>query len=373
MNDKQLFPSVSHIELIDKCMMKSLFGTNRLLYVNTNGIFSRAKPCVASSCSQIRTIASTTTSSPSTFSPEKMATDKRYQPESNVPEHVLKNVNSDEVHSPGFSIRGKALEGRPAYLDFQATTPTDPRVLDAMLPYMTQYFGNPHSKTHVYGWEAENAVEEAREHVANLIGCSSKEIIFTSGATESNNMAIKGISRFYKARRKHVITTQTEHKCVLDSCRILETEGFEVSYLPVKEDGLLDMDLFRKTLRPDTVLVSVMGVNNEIGVIQPLEEIGKLCRQNKTFLHSDIAQMAGKIPMNVDELNIDVGSISSHKIYGPKGIGALYLRRKPRVKLEPIMNGGGQERGMRSGTLSPALCVGLGKAAQVYQKLYQTI
>lgn len=299
-----------------------------------------------------------------TFSIDKMATDKRYQG-TEVPENVLESMNSDEVHSPGFSIKGMALEGRPAYLDFQATTPTDPRVLDAMLPYMMERYGNPHSKTHSFGWETEKAIEQAREEIATMIGASAKEIIFTSGATESNNMAIKGLSRFYKERRKHIITTQTEHKCVLDSCRQMEMEGFEVTYLPVLENGLVDMEVFKSVLRNDTLLVSVMGVNNEIGVVQPIKEIGQLCRANKTFFHSDLAQMAGKMPVNVDELNIDVASISGHKIYGPKGIGAIYIRRKPRVKMEAIFSGGGQERGLRSGTLSPALCVGIGAAARV--------
>jgi len=268
--------------------------------------------------------------------------------------------------SSSFSIKGKSLDGRAAYLDFQATTPMDPRVLDAMLPYLTELYGNPHSKTHAYGWETEKSVEEARESIGKLIGASGKEIIFTSGATESNNMAIKGIARFYGGgNKKHIITTQTEHKCVLDSCRALQSEGFQITYLPVKANGIIDLDEFKKELKPETVLVSIMGVNNEIGVIQPLKEIGKLCRANKTFFHSDIAQMAGKLPVNVDELNIDLASLSSHKMYGPKGLGVLYIRRKPRVKLEPLFSGGGQERGLRSGTLAPALCVGMGMAAKL--------
>jgi len=280
-------------------------------------------------------------------------------------ESPLSEGHDDAIYSPGFSIKGEALIGRPAYLDFQATTPQDPRVLDAMLPYMNSEYGNPHSRTHSYGWSTEKAVEDARKQVAEMIGASPKEIIFTSGATESNNMAIKGIMHFYKNKKKHVITTQTEHKCVLDSCRVLENEGFDVTYLPVKDNGIIDMDLLKETIRPDTGLISVMGINNEIGVIQPLAEIGDLCRSKKIFFHSDIAQMAGKVPVSVDELKIDVASLSSHKIYGPKGIGALYVRRKPRVRLEPIMSGGGQERGLRSGTLSPALCVGMGAAAQL--------
>lgn len=271
----------------------------------------------------------------------------------------------------GFSIQNEALIGRPAYLDFQATTPQDPRVLDAMLPFMVGKYGNPHSRTHAFGWETEAAIEKAREEVASLIGASPKEIIFTSGATESNNMAIKGIGRFYKSKKNHIITTQTEHKCVLDSCRALESEGFEITYLPVEPSGLVNLELLKETIRPTTSLVSIMGVNNEIGVVQPLTEIGQLCRANKTFFHTDIAQMIGKVPINVNDLNIDAASISSHKIYGPKGIGALYLRRKPRVRLEPLLSGGGQERGLRSGTLAPALCVGLGTAARICREDFE--
>lgn len=241
----------------------------------------------------------------------------------------------------------------------------DPRVLDAMLPYMVGRYGNPHSKTHAFGWETEKAIEEARGHVAALLNTTAKEIIFTSGATESNNMAIKGVARFYKSKKNHIITTQTEHKCVLDSCRSLEAEGFKVTYLPVQTNGLLDLQVLRDAITPDTSLVSVMGVNNEIGVIQPLKEIGEICRANKVFFHSDLAQMAGKMKIDVDELKIDLASISSHKLYGPKGMGALYVRRKPRVRLEPLLSGGGQERGLRSGTLAPALCVGMGAAARV--------
>lgn len=216
----------------------------------------------------------------------------------------------------------------------------DPRVLDAMLPYYLGKFGNPHSKTHAYGWETETAIENARKQIADLIGATSKEIIFTSGATESNNMAIKGVAHFYKGKKNHVITVQTEHKCVLDSCRSLESEGFDVTYLPVQTNGLIDLNVLKQSIRPETILVSVMGVNNEIGVIQPLKEIGQLCRSKGIFFHSDIAQMIGKVPINMDELNIDLASISSHKIYGPKGIGALYIRRKPRVRLEPLLSGG---------------------------------
>jgi len=251
---------------------------------------------------------------------------------------------------------------KPLYLDAQATTPMDPRVLDAMLPYQVSYYGNPHSRTHQYGWESEKAMEVAREQVADLIGADPKEIIWTSGATESNNIAVKGVGRFYKGKKKHVITTQTEHKCVLDSCRILEAEGVEVTYLPVLPSGLVDLAQLEAALRPDTSLVSVMLVNNEIGVIQPMEEIGRMCRARKVFLHTDAAQAVGKIPVDVNKMNIDLMSISGHKVYGPKGVGALYVRRRPRVRVEPIQNGGGQERGLRSGTVPTPLVVGLGEA-----------
>uniref|UniRef100_A0A7S3DIY6 cysteine desulfurase n=1 Tax=Palpitomonas bilix TaxID=652834 RepID=A0A7S3DIY6_9EUKA len=263
------------------------------------------------------------------------------------------------------ATRGVELPGRPTYLDMQATTPVDPRVLDAMLPFMSEQYGNPHSRTHKYGWDAEDAVENARGQIAHLIGANAKEVVFTSGATESNNIAIKGVMQFYKERKRHVITTQTEHKCVLDSCRHLEEEGFDVTYLPVQSNGLIDLDVLRSAMRDDTGLVSVMAVNNEIGVIQPIEEIGKMCRERKVFFHCDAAQGVGKIPIDVNTMNIDLLSISGHKIYGPKGVGALYVRRKPRVRLVPQMSGGGQERGLRSGTLAPALAVGLGKAAEV--------
>jgi len=241
----------------------------------------------------------------------------------------------------------------------------DPRVLDAMLPYQVSYYGNPHSRTHQYGWESEKAMEVAREQVAGLIGADPKEIIWTSGATESNNIAVKGVGRFYKGKKKHVVTTQTEHKCVLDSCRILESEGIDVTYLPVLPSGLIDLEQFEAALRPDTSLVSVMMVNNEIGVIQPVEEIGKICRARKIFFHTDAAQAVGKIPVDVNSMNIDLMSISGHKIYGPKGVGALYVRRRPRVRVEPIQNGGGQERGLRSGTVPTPLVVGLGAACEL--------
>jgi cysteine desulfurase len=252
---------------------------------------------------------------------------------------------------------------RTAYLDNQATTPMDPRVLDSMLPYLTGRFGNPHSRSHAFGWEAEEQIEKAREQVASLIGASSREIIFTSGATESNNLAIKGVAA-YNPAKKHIITTATEHKCVLASCRTLQATGYDVTYLPVQSDGLISLVELEKAMRPDTALVSIMAVNNEIGVIQPIEEIGKLCRSRGVLFHADAAQAIGKIPVNVEF--IDLMSVSGHKLYGPKGIGALYVRRKnPRVRMRPIIDGGGQERGLRSGTLPTPLVVGLGKAAEL--------
>jgi cysteine desulfurase len=256
---------------------------------------------------------------------------------------------------------------RPIYLDMQATTPTDPRVLDTMLPFLTGLYGNPHSRTHAYGWETEKAIEQAREYVANLIGADSKEIVFTSGATESNNMSIKGVARFFgrSGKKKHVITTQTEHKCVLDSCRHLQDEGYEVTYLPVQYNGLIRLEDLEAAIRPDTALVSIMTVNNEIGVIQPVKEIGQICRAKKVFFHTDAAQAVGKIVIDVNEWNVDLMSISGHKIYGPKGIGACYVRRRPRVRLDPIITGGGQERGLRSGTLAPHLVVGFGEACRI--------
>ncbi|MED6253647.1 cysteine desulfurase [Ataeniobius toweri] len=259
-------------------------------------------------------------------------------------------------------------ELRPLYMDFQATTPMDPRVLDAMLPYQVNYYGNPHSRTHAYGWESETAMETARKQVASLIGADPREIIFTSGATESNNMAIKGVARFYQAKKRHVITTQTEHKCVLDSCRILEAEGFNVTYLPVQKNGLLDLKLLEATICPETSLVSVMTINNEIGVKQPIKEIGQICRSKGVFFHTDAAQAVGKIPISVSDWKVDLMSISGHKIYGPKGVGALYVQRRPRVRLEPLQNGGGQERGLRSGTVPTPLAVGLGAACSVAQE-----
>jgi len=257
------------------------------------------------------------------------------------------------------------MSKQPIYLDYQSTTPTDPRVVEAMMPYFTEVFGNPHSRSHAYGWQAEDAMESARESIANLIGANPKEIIFTSGATESNNIATKGIARFYKEKKNHIITLQTEHKCVLDSCRHLEREGFDVTYLEVEPNGLVDLAKLKAAITDKTVLVSIMAVNNEIGVIQPMSEIGALCREHKVFFHTDAAQAFGKIELDVEAMNIDLMSISGHKIYAPKGIGALYVRRRPRVRIEPLFNGGGQERGIRSGTVPPALAVGLGKAADI--------
>lgn len=254
---------------------------------------------------------------------------------------------------------------KPIYLDYQATTPCDKRVLEKMLPYFSEHFGNVHSRSHAYGWQAEEAVEDARKNIADLIGADSKEIIFTSGATESNNLALKGVAHFYKESKNHIITCVTEHKCVLDACRHLEEEGFEITYLQVKNNGLVDLGDLEKAIKPNTLMVSIMAVNNEIGVIQPLTEIGEICRANGVFFHTDAAQAVGKIPLDVNAMNIDLLSISGHKIYGPKGIGALYVRRKPRVRIKALINGGGQERGMRSGTLPTPLCVGLGEACKI--------
>lgn len=313
---------------------------------------------------------SSTSDSPSSFSHEKMETDKRYQTSSPVPESLLQNASEKTGQ---YSIQGQFREGRAAYLDMSSTTPLDPRVLDAMLPYMIGSYGNPHSRTHAFGWEAERVTEVAREQIASLIGAGSpKEIVFTSGATESNNMSIKGAAHFYKKRGKHVITTQTEHKCVLDSCRSLEHEGYDVTYLPVEvATGQVNMDTLKAAIREDTILVSVMAVNNEIGTLQPIAEIGELCRSNKIVFHCDAAQMVGKLPIDVDAMKIDLMSMSSHKVYGPKGVGALFVRRRPRVRLEPIFSGGGQERGMRSGTLPHSLCVGMGAACALAEEQMQ--
>ncbi|CAK1549966.1 unnamed protein product [Leptosia nina] len=271
---------------------------------------------------------------------------------------------SDRGEDDKFSLKHEEV-GRPLYFDAQATTPIDPRVLDAMLPFLVTYHGNPHSRTHAYGWESEAAVEKAREQVANLIGADPKEIIFTSGATESNNISIKGVARFYAPRKKHIVTTQIEHKCVLDSCRVLEGEGFQVTYLPVGQNGIIKLEDLEAALTPETSLVSIMTVNNEIGVKQPISEIGAICKKHKVYFHTDSAQAIGKIPLDVNKMNIDLMSISGHKVYGPKGVGALYIRRRPRVRVEPIQSGGGQERGIRSGTVPTPLVVGLGAACEL--------
>ena len=252
----------------------------------------------------------------------------------------------------------------PIYLDYSATTPVDPRVAERMCTYLTPQgqFGNPASRSHVFGWQADEAVEEARRNVAALVNADPREIIWTSGATESDNLAIKGAAHFYKKNGKHIVTLKTEHKAVLDSCRQLEREGYEVTYLEPESSGLLDLEKFKQALRDDTVLVSVMHVNNEIGVIQDIEAIGELCRQRKIIFHVDAAQSAGKVPIDLQTLKVDLMSFSAHKIYGPKGVGALYVRRKPRVRLEAQMHGGGHERGLRSGTLATHQLVGMGEA-----------
>jgi cysteine desulfurase len=256
---------------------------------------------------------------------------------------------------------------RPIYLDYSATTPIDERVVAEMIKYMgpESTFGNPASRSHSYGWSAEEAVEKARRDVADLMGADPREIVFTSGATEADNLAIKGAAHFYSKRGKHIVTCKTEHKAVLDSCRQLEREGYEVTYLDPKDNGLIDLKVLEDALRDDTVLVSIMHVNNEIGVIQDIEAIGNICREHKILFHVDAAQSAGKVPMNLSELPVDLMSVSAHKIYGPKGIGALYVQRKPRVRLEAQMHGGGHERGMRSGTLATHQIVGMGEAFRI--------
>ncbi len=250
----------------------------------------------------------------------------------------------------------------PIYLDYSATTPVDPRVAAKMIPYLTEKFGNPASRTHAFGWAADQAVETAREQVAALVNADPREIVWTSGATESNNLAIKGAAHFYQGKGKHIVTVRTEHKAVLDTCRELERQGFEVSYLPVLENGLVDMDVFKAAIRPDTILASVMYVNNEIGVIQDIPAMGEYCREKGVIFHVDAAQAAGKVDIDLGKLKVDLMSFSAHKVYGPKGIGALYVRRKPRVRLEAQMHGGGHERGMRSGTLPTHQIVGMGEA-----------
>ncbi|MGI4826924.1 MAG: IscS subfamily cysteine desulfurase [Janthinobacterium lividum] len=254
----------------------------------------------------------------------------------------------------------------PIYMDNHATTPLDPRVLEAMMPYFTGIFGNAASRNHSFGWEAEQGVEKAREQIAKLIGATAKEIIFTSGATESNNLAIKGIAEMYRERGNHIITEVTEHKAVLDTCKKLEKQGFRVTYLPVKGDGLVDLDELRRAMDDQTILVSIMYANNEIGVVQPVKEIGALCKEKGVIFHTDAVQAVGKIPVNVIADNIDVLSLSGHKLYGPKGVGALYVRRRnPRVQISEQQNGGGHERGMRSGTLNVPGIVGLGAACEI--------
>ncbi|MDN7127020.1 IscS subfamily cysteine desulfurase [Pseudidiomarina sp. 1APR75-33.1] len=255
----------------------------------------------------------------------------------------------------------------PIYFDYAATTPVDPRVAEKMMQFLTPegQFGNPASRSHRFGWQAEEAIDIARNQIAELVNADPREIVFTSGATESDNLGIKGAAEFYQKKGKHIITAKTEHKAVLDTCRQLEREGFEVTYLDVKEDGLLDLDVFKQALREDTVVVSIMHVNNEIGVIQDIEAIGNLCRENKTIFHVDAAQSAGKIEIDLQNLPVDLMSFSGHKMYGPKGIGALYVRRRPRVRLNAQMHGGGHERGMRSGTLPTHQIVGMGEAARI--------
>lgn len=250
----------------------------------------------------------------------------------------------------------------PIYMDYSATNPCDPRVVDQMVPWLYEHFGNPASRSHAWGWEAEAAVEKARAQVADLIGADPREIVWTSGATESNNLALKGAAHFYKGKGKHIITVKTEHKAVLDTCRELERQGFEVTYMDVQPDGLLDLAAFQAAIRPDTILASVMFVNNEIGVIQDVAAIGRICRERGVIFHVDAAQATGRVHINLAELPIDLMSLTGHKSYGPKGIGALFVRRKPRIRLEAQMHGGGHERGMRSGTLPTHQCVGMGAA-----------
>jgi cysteine desulfurase len=255
----------------------------------------------------------------------------------------------------------------PVYMDYGATNPVDPRVVDVMVPWLREHFGNPASRSHAWGWEAEEAVERARGQVASLIGADPREIVWTSGATESNNLAIKGAAHFYQSRGKHLVTVKTEHKAVLDTCRELERQGFEVTYLDVQEDGLLDLERLRAALRPDTIVVSVMFVNNEIGVIQDIAAIGAMCRERGIVFHVDAAQATGKVAIDLASLPVDLMSLASHKTYGPKGIGALYVRRKPRVRIEAQMHGGGHERGLRSGTLPTHQIVGMGEAFRLAQ------
>ena len=259
----------------------------------------------------------------------------------------------------------KHMERKPIYLDYSATTPIDPRVAEKMIPYITEHFGNPASRSHSFGWTAEKAVEEAREEVAKLVNADPREIVWTSGATESNNLAIKGASHFYSTKGKHVLTIATEHKAVIDAVRELEREGFTATYLEPEPNGLVDLEKFKKAIRPDTVLASVMIVNNEIGVIQDIEALGNICRNEKVIFHVDAAQATGKVDIDLEKLPVDLMSFSAHKTYGPKGIGALYVRRKPRIRIEAQMHGGGHERGMRSGTLATHQIVGMGEAFRI--------
>jgi cysteine desulfurase len=260
----------------------------------------------------------------------------------------------------------------PIYMDYSATTPIDPRVADKMIPYLREQFGNPASRSHAYGWSAEAAVEEARAQVAALVGADPREIIWTSGATESNNLALKGAAQFYKSKGKHIITVKTEHKAVLDTVRELERQGFEATYLEPQDNGLISLEQLEAAIRPDTILVSVMFVNNEIGVIQPIKEIGELCRKKGVIFHCDAAQATGKVHINLEELKVDLMTFTAHKTYGPKGIGALYVRRKPRVRLEAQMHGGGHERGLRSGTLPTHQIVGMGEAFRIAREEMDT-
>ena len=257
------------------------------------------------------------------------------------------------------------MERKPIYLDYSATTPIDPRVAEKMIPYITEHFGNPASRSHSFGWTAEKAVEEAREELAKLVNADPREIVWTSGATESNNLAIKGASHFYSTKGKHVLTIATEHKAVIDAVRELEREGFTATYLEPEPNGLVDLEKFKKAIRPDTVLASVMLVNNEIGVIQDIEALGNICREEKVIFHVDAAQATGKVDIDLEKLPVDLLSFSAHKTYGPKGIGALYVRRKPRIRIEAQMHGGGHERGMRSGTLATHQIVGMGEAFRI--------
>ncbi|CAJ0687972.1 IscS subfamily cysteine desulfurase [Ralstonia holmesii] len=253
----------------------------------------------------------------------------------------------------------------PIYMDYSATTPVDPRVVDKMIPYLRESFGNPASRSHPFGWEAEKAVETAREQVAALVNADPREIVWTSGATESDNLAIKGAANFYSSKGKHIITVKTEHKAVLDTTRELERQGFEVTYLDVKDNGLIDIEVFKQAIRPDTILASVMMVNNEIGVVQDIEQLGEICREKGVIFHVDAAQATGKVGIDLQKLKVDLMSFSAHKTYGPKGIGALYVRRKPRIRIEAQMHGGGHERGMRSGTLATHQIVGMGEAFRI--------